>query len=109
MKLQVLLWCLLPPPPSTRRAAPRLAVPRLADCLSFSPVVALVANGGQEGVVFDRQQNWIYCKTLKESILTLLQWARRSQSPVALRMYLAPPATAAAVAAAAKDGNMCNF
>ena len=46
---------------------------RLAACLRFSPVVALVANGGQEGVVFDRQQNWIYCKTLKESILTLLQ------------------------------------
>ena len=44
-------------------------------------VVAL-ANGGQEGVVFDRQQNWIYCKTLKESILTLryiykLHWQER--------------------------------
>ena len=97
MKLQVLLWCLLPPPPSTRRASPPVLV------------VALVANGGQEGVVFDRQQNWIYCKTLKESILTLLQWARGSQSP-ALRMYVAPPApVATAVAAAAKDGNMCNF
>ena len=85
-------------------AAVAVNAPRLAACLRFSPVVALVANGGQEGVVFDRQQNWIYCKTLKESILTLLQWAR-SQSP-ALRMYVAP---ATAVAAAAKDGNMCNF
>ena len=79
-------------------AAAAVNAPRLAACLRFSPVVALVANGGQEGVVFDRQQNWIYCKTLKESILTLLQWAR-SQSP----------ATVAAVAAATKDGNMCNF
>ena len=69
-------------------AAVVVNAPRLAACLRFSPVVALVANGGQEGVVFDRQQNWIYCKTLKESILTLLQWAR-SQSP-ALRMYVAP-------------------
>ena len=74
-----------------------------AATTTATTVVAL-ANGGQEGVVFDRQQNWIYCKTLKESILTLLQWAR-SQSP-ALRMYVAP---ATAVAAAAKDGNMCNF
>ena len=46
-------------------------------------VVAL-ANGGQEGVVFDRQQNWIYCKTLKESILTLgyihkLHWQKRNE------------------------------
>ena len=88
-------------------AAAAVNAPSLAACLRFSPVVALVANGGQEGVVFDRQQNWIYCKTLKESILTLLQWAR-SQSP-ALRMYVVPPATVAAVAAAAKDGNMCNF
>lgn len=54
-------------------AAAAVNAPRLAACLRFSPVVALVANGGQEGVVFDRQQNWIYCKTLKESILTLLQ------------------------------------
>ena len=61
--------------PAAAAAADVAAVnaPRLAACLRFSPVVALVANGGQEGVVFDRQQNWIYCKTLKESILTLLQ------------------------------------
>ena len=61
----------VPAPPAVAAAA--VNAPRLAACLRFSPVVALVANGGQEGVVFDRQQNWIYCKTLKESILTLLQ------------------------------------
>ena len=59
--------------PAAAAAAAAVNAPRLAACLRFSPVVALVANGGQEGVVFDRQQNWIYCKTLKESILTLLQ------------------------------------
>ena len=45
----------------------------------------------REGVVFDRQQNWIYCKTLKESLMLTLpsvqkKAEKRSESNVTLEI-----------------------
>ena len=69
-----------------------LALAGMRATTTAATVVAL-ANGGQEGVVFDRQQNWIYCKTLKESILTLryiykLHWQERKET-VFIQNYMA--------------------